>query len=233
MEPIAPQTLVDRTRQLLLDAIVSGGITTGGRISEVQLARQLGISRGPLREALSKLEGQGLVVRLPHLGVRVVDMTLADVDELFALREALEGMAARSAAHRIRASEIDALRRLLDSQASEIDLAERTGYTKRSRDEDFHFRIARASGNRRLIGSLCDDLYHFIRIYRVRSTMKPGRAAASLAEHVEIVDALAAHDPDRAERAMRRHIVQARENLVWMGETDSVAGRAKLRPSAE
>ena len=91
-------TLADNLRKELISAIVEGEIPQGSKISEAELAKRYGVSRGPLREAIRDLEGLRLVDRKPHAGVRVVTLNCEEMKEIFTLREALEGMAARLAA---------------------------------------------------------------------------------------------------------------------------------------
>jgi DNA-binding GntR family transcriptional regulator len=230
--PIQLQSLSEQAFEKLMNAIVRGEIEPGERISEAQVARQLGISRGPLREALGRLEGLKLVERKPRIGVSVIGLSEDDLDELFTVREALEGMACRLAATSLSDDEIERLRRLLAHHQESEGLRQGTGYYQGSADEDFHFRIVRASGNGRLIKGLCDDLYYQLRIYRYRSSVAPGRAVAAFQEHLQIVEALAARDPDRAEAAMRRHIANARANLVWRDAGVAARGRRSSQARA-
>jgi len=92
----------------LVQAITSGEFQPGQKLSEAQLARQLGISRGPLREALGRLDGR-LVMRIPRIGVRVTNFSYEDIEQLFLVREALEGMPARLAAGRMSTVELSRL----------------------------------------------------------------------------------------------------------------------------
>ncbi len=209
--PIAPQSLVDQAFERMVGAIVGGEFPPGERIGEVRVARQLGISRGPLREALVRLEGRRLVERRPNVGMFVITRSQADFDELFALREALEGMACRLAAEHMTDAELDRLEALLKRRA------DGSGHYQTD-DEDLHFLIVRGSRNSRLITTLCDDLYYQVRFYRHRSSTRPGRTRSANAEHRAIVDALKARDADRAEAAMRKHISNARANLLWMDD---------------
>lgn len=216
-EPIVNQTLAAQAFDKLVNAIVRGELEPGARISEVQVAQRLGISRGPLREALGRLEGK-LVQRTPHVGVQVISLSRADLVELFVMREALEGMACRLAATAMSEKDLDDLQRLLDAHGAREGVRRGTGYYQHASDDDFHFRIVRGSRNRKLAAFLGDDLYHQLRVYRYRSSLAPGRAQAAFAEHCAIVEALRARDPDRAEAAMRAHIANARANLQWRDE---------------
>jgi len=95
------QTLADRVFEDIQEAIVTGSIAPGTKITEPGLAKQYGISRGPLREAMRRLEGRHLVTRIPHVGARVVSLTIAELLELYEVREAMEGMACRLAARQM------------------------------------------------------------------------------------------------------------------------------------
>src|SRR6187401_2211972 len=95
-----PSTIAGEALNKIIEAIITGELKRGERIPEAQIARQLGISRGPLREALRRLENR-LVTRMPRVGVSVIQITEKDLEELFAVREALEGFACRAAAERI------------------------------------------------------------------------------------------------------------------------------------
>ena len=124
LQRIAVTSLVDEALNKIVGAITGGAFKPGERLSESELARQLGISRGPLREALGRLEGR-LVVRIPRVGVSVIRISRDDLVELFAVREALEGMACRLAAQRIRPQEAKSLVELLDRQWARSACAER------------------------------------------------------------------------------------------------------------
>jgi DNA-binding GntR family transcriptional regulator len=215
ISPIEPKSsLADQAFQKLVETISRGDFEPGQAIREVQIAKQLGISRGPLREAMNRLEARNLVERRPRFGVQVVRLSERDLAELFAMREALEGMACRLAATAMPDEEIADLSALLEEHGRSKGVRSGSDYYQGSANEDFHFRIVRGSGNARLIKALCEDLYYQIRIYRYRSSVSPGRTQAAFNEHKAIVKALRARDPDRAEAAMRKHIAHAQANLV-------------------
>ena len=215
ISPIERQfSLADQAFQKLVEAISRGDFEPGQAVKELQIAKQLGISRGPLREAMNRLEARNLVERRPRFGVQVVRLSQRDLAELFTMREALEGMACRLAATIMSEQELAALSALLEEHGRSEGVRTGSGYYQGSADEDFHFRIVRGSGNTRLIKALCEDLYYQLRIYRYRSSVSPGRARAAFDEHKAIVKALLARDADRAEAAMRKHISHAQANLV-------------------
>ncbi len=213
MEKLVSTTLADRAFDMLEAAIVSGELGAGERLSEAMLARRFGISRGPLREAIGRLEGKKLVERTTHIGPRVTSLAPEDLLELFYIREALEGMACRLAAEKLSAAGILELEALLAEQAKAADVNAGVGYFQAHGDHDFHFRIAEASGNRKLTNLLCGDLYSLLRLYRYRSSLRVGRAKTALSEHRAIIKALRSRNGDKAEEAMRAHIRNSRTSI--------------------
>lgn len=199
-------TLSDRVCNQLKEDIITGHLDQGAKIKEEELAREHGISRGPLREAIRRLEGMHLVQRIPHAGARVVTLTHKMMSDIYRVREALEGMSARLAAENMQPADIDALWELLESHEKNIKETDGKVYFQREGDVDFHFRIAQASGNDWLIHHLSSELYQLIRMCRYRSALHPSRPVRALAEHRHIVEAIAAGDGELAELLMRRHI---------------------------
>ena len=210
--PVTRQTLADQVVERLIEAIVMGEVATGSPISENEVAIRFGVSRGPAREAIFRLEGKGLVTRAPHVGAQVVDLTLEDLRALFEMREALEGMACGLAALRIEETALRRLEATIAQHAEQPEVASGQSYYQPGGERDFHVGIAAASGNARLIRMLACDVYDVMRVYRYRSALTPGRAVAALEEHRAILAALRARDPAGAEQAMRAHIRASWEN---------------------
>ncbi|ELU09351.1 hypothetical protein CAPTEDRAFT_51198, partial [Capitella teleta] len=113
-EPTIRLTQASEVTEVLVQDIISGQLPEGSRISEPELSRRYGIGRGPLREAILRLEGMGLVVRAPHVGARVVTLTRQELSEIFAIREALEGIAAREAARNMSNEDLVDLGQLIE-----------------------------------------------------------------------------------------------------------------------
>src|SRR3954464_13353733 len=130
LEKISVASLADIAFDKMGEAILEGEFRPGERLSEAHLARQLGISRGPLREALGRLEGR-LVLRTPRIGVSVIALSTKDLAQLFEVREALEGMACRLAAQRITRPEIKSLQGLLAEHGKDRNVLRRDGYYQR------------------------------------------------------------------------------------------------------
>lgn len=203
-------TFADRAFEWLEEAIIKGDLPAETKLDEVNLAKSFGISRGPVREAIRRLEGKKLVERVPHIGARVATFSKNDLREVLYVREALEGMACRLAAERMSNAEMEALEELLEDHSQEGALKAGEYYFQRPGDYDFHYRIVKGSGNKKLIEMLIDDLYHLMRIFRYRSSSRKGRAQEALQEHRRIVAAMRARDADAAEELMRRHLSRAR-----------------------
>ena len=207
------QSLSDRLFIELREAIVEGKIVAGQKISEPELARTFGSSRGPLREAITRLESSGLVERKPNVGARVVTLNKEQLIEIFYVREALESSAARQAAENMTEEEIAALRVLLEQHGEQINSSSDHSYFQKEGDLDFHYRIVQGSKNRYLIKLLCDDLYHLVRLYRYQFGMSSKRGPRAFGEHEYIVDAIERRDTEMAELLMRAHIRASRENV--------------------
>jgi DNA-binding GntR family transcriptional regulator len=197
----ADGTLAEQIYRKLSEAILHGELAPGSKISEPVLARHYGVSRGPLREALHRLQERKLITRSANQGARIVKPSAEALAELFVVREALEGMAARQAAIKATPAEIALLHEAVADDPHGMS---------EQRDNDFHVMIARASRNPMLIELLCFELYPLLRLYRGQRTETPPRSPRALLEHQRIVAAIEDHDADIAELQMRRHIAAAR-----------------------
>jgi DNA-binding GntR family transcriptional regulator len=199
-------TLARRTFDSIKADIIDGQLAQGTKIVESDLALKYGISRGPLREAIHRLEQIKLIVRIPHAGSRVVTLDTKIMGDIYIAREALEGMAARLAARLMTDAEITALSALLDQHEANISETEGKAYFQREGDIDFHFRIAVASQNQWILENLNGELYQLIRMCRHQSGQFPARAQTALDQHRQIAAAIAQRDEELAEILMRRHI---------------------------
>ncbi len=206
-------TVSDRVFEALQEAIVRGEIPPGSRVGETELALRFGTSRGPLREALRRLESRKLVERTPHVGIRIASLSHEALIELYYLREALEGMAARLAALNMNSAEVAGLKDLLAEHLRDEALQTDTAYFQQGGDLDFHYRIIHGSHNTALIQLLIGDLYHRIRMYRYQFSGYANRPQKAYGEHQRIVEAIEAGDGDLAEILMRRHVSSARQNI--------------------
>ncbi|WP_251878117.1 GntR family transcriptional regulator [Achromobacter sp. Marseille-Q4954] len=204
--------LADVVFDQVLDAIYQGRLAPGSVINEVALAQEFGVSRGPVREAVRRLQGIQLITREPYIKARVVTLSAESALELFQMRMALEGVACNLATRRMSDEEIAQLLAELE-QDRQRRLAAVNGGAPAPRVFDFHERIVRASGNNRIINALCGDLYHLLRVYRRHSGTVLERKDDAYAEHWQILRAIRARDAELAESLMRSHIERAAQHL--------------------
>lgn len=208
------ETLPEQLLFRLQEQIVRGELTPGQRLAESELASRYGVSRGPLREAIRRLEARRLVEVAPRTGARVVDFDAEQLADVYQAREALEGMAARLAAQAMTDAEIEQLSQLLDHHEQSIAADEGQHYLQDEGDVDFHYRLAAGSHNAVLVGMLCDELYQLVRLFRHRFSSVRDRPITALSEHRAIVEALRERDGELAELLMRRHIAKARRSAL-------------------
>jgi DNA-binding GntR family transcriptional regulator len=212
----APDTtaLAGRIYDELTRAIASGELAPGAKLSEPAIARQLGASRAPVREAIRRLQELGLVTYLVNHGVRVADPSAEDFLRLLDVREALEGMAARLAAEHITPQETAALQDLVARHGQQIDNDLHGAYLQIDPDGDFHRRIVVASRNPLLYDLLTDQFYPRLQLCRRLHVTIPGRGREAWREHIRILDAISHGDAEMAEILMRRHIRAAKTAVL-------------------
>jgi DNA-binding GntR family transcriptional regulator len=221
---VRAQSLVDAVAERLEAAIISGALEPGSKVKELVLAKSFGVSRGPLREAIRRLEGRRLLQRTPNVGVRVVALSVEDIKDILQVQQVLQGLACALAARNMGPADIEDLKKLLERYTQK----ESKGDDYDSRDLAFHSRIIAASRNPRLIQTLNEDFYFLLRVHRSKSSTTRSLALQVQEEHKAIVAAIARHDPVAAEEAMRRHIGNARDILNAVG-ADAAKGSPKAR----
>lgn len=210
--PTEARTIADRAYDAIADAIVRGELPLGARISEASLSKRFAIGRGPLREALRRLEGRKLVVVKPNAGARVVSLSIRDIIELYQIREVLEALACQLATERMTEAELDGMERLLDSH--ERDPAQGRASSRTATVPDFHSAVVQGSRSRQLIDLLCGELFDLLRIYRFRSSGETGRTPQAFDEHREIMNAIRRRDAEQAATLMRNHVRRSRLNIL-------------------
>ncbi len=208
MAPIRRRRLVDDATQTLRNAILDGRLAAGARLKQTDLADQLAISRTPIREALVRLEQEGLVELLPGGGVRVAVLALDEAVELYDLREVLDGLAARLAARRRTAAALARLDRALGRMARCLARGDANQWFPAH--VAFHEEIFRAAGNRRL-QALSAVVRLSIRHFHPLLLRTEHRLEDADREHRAIFAAIEAQDAEGAERLARAHIAGARD----------------------
>lgn len=190
----------------LLEGIRAGRIRPGDRLREEEVAQSLGVSRTPVREALQHLQARRLVELAPGRGIVVVEFSTQQVMELYAMREVLEGAAARFAAQHAMAAEIAMMREFLD----EFDAAEGDSQRLARVNNTLHRTIYEAARNRYMLEAL-NNLDDALSLMQDTTFSLPERFASASKEHRDIVDAIENRDADVAEMASRKHIREAQQ----------------------
>jgi DNA-binding GntR family transcriptional regulator len=201
----SPRAVLVRLTDSLTEAITAGQIVPGQRLVEADLQQQYGVSRSSVREALQLLQASGLVVIEANKGAAVRQLTPQDLQDLFAIREQLEGLAALTAAQRI-AQSTTAQRRLqqllqrMDKAASRDD-----ALAYNQLNQQFHALVVQLSGNAQL-AQLIEQLNLPLLAHQFRGFMKPANQQASHQEHQRIGQALMTGDAKSAQRLMQQHV---------------------------
>ncbi|MBC7766232.1 MAG: GntR family transcriptional regulator [Hyphomonadaceae bacterium] len=192
------------------EGILSGRIAQGQSLIETKLSDELGVSRTPVREAIRQLELEGLVRIVPNKGAVALGISAQDIDDIYAIRMLIEGLAARWAVEKITHDEIDQLK-------ESVDLFE--FYVKRNdmghlqeMDSRFHELIYEACKSNPLRQTLT-NFHHYIKRARVVSFESPGRAKKALDEHKAILNAIIARDSNKAEQLTCEHVRNAKANV--------------------
>ena len=201
-------------------AIQTGNLKPGTRITESKIAGWLSMSRTPVREALFRLEAEGLLTRQPRLGLTVTKLNYQAVVELYAMRAVLEGTAARFAAHHASEAEVETLRNIVQKERAapppnETTTTAAAAATAARLNRQFHHILYQAAHNRYLLESL-KALSNAMALLGNTTLALPGRHAEALDEHQTIIDAVQAKDGDAAELAARSHIQAAQRNRLKM-----------------
>ncbi|MBI4572698.1 MAG: GntR family transcriptional regulator [candidate division NC10 bacterium] len=203
LTPVRYRNMAEQIATAIRQAIANGKLRPGTRLLEVQIAREMGTSRAPLRESLIQLEREGLVVRQPNRGTFVADLTEELVREVASLRGVLEGFAASLAVKRLTREDFDRLETIL----KEMLAAARQGEFPRMVEWDYQFHeyIMRASGHR-LLYETWVGMDRKIRVYLSATNLMYADMKSVVEGHVPILRALRRRDPQRASRVMAEHL---------------------------
>ncbi|MFN2629056.1 MAG: GntR family transcriptional regulator [Gaiellaceae bacterium] len=210
-QKIVPAQLERRVYERLRDEIASGQLRPGGQLVEARLAAELGVSKTPVREALIRLQRDGLVEIEPYRGARVRELSARDVREILELRRLLECHIVRELAGQRPPAVLHALGESIARGRAALEAAD----DARVADAltEFSDVIAEASGNRRL-ASVLDELRSVLLLIGTSSLRAPGREARSLEQHEQILAILEAGDPDAAAAATEAHILSVERDSI-------------------
>jgi DNA-binding GntR family transcriptional regulator len=219
--PLERRVFREEIREQLIEDILNGRLAPGARIVETRIAQQFGVSQGPVREALRDLELFGFVVSSPFRGTQVRKISTEELLEIYPIRAALEGVAARAAAVRIDQPTLDRLEELIGVMREAAARDDRRA--EADADHDFHHAIVKASGNR-MVEHVWQTMRLSITTCLTRSITH--RSLHEIAErHVAVLEALRSGDPDRAEAAVRRHIEEPGEWILSAHQQEQAANR--------
>lgn len=209
---IESKPLREKIADKIRSDIIKGVYKNGERLVEPKLAKNLGISRTPIREALRQLESEGFIEIVPRRGAIVKELTIKDIDDLYAIKANLEGLAARQAVLNLTEEQIESLininkkfRHIAEKNPNVTD-----EYLKDN--IDFHNIFISASDNDKLVDIL-DGLSKNFQRLKSMLVSDAGRAAMAVVEHKKIIDAFVSKDPDLAESSVRNHIISGWEYL--------------------
>jgi GntR family transcriptional regulator, gluconate operon transcriptional repressor len=205
-------------RDEMRNMILTGEMPLGSKISEVELAERFGVSRGPIRESLRSLEYLGLVVREPRKSAHVVSLRASDVEELFALREAIEVLAVKRSLELNRDSVVSALQASLREPEKETASAAERGLQMVEADIRFHGIFYEAAENQRLLsiwGNLTDSLSMMMRLssFLIEPAWRESRG-----DHTDIANAAIMGDIDGCAEATLAHLDKVRKNVLRLAE---------------
>jgi DNA-binding GntR family transcriptional regulator len=202
-QPIRRATLHDTVVDRLRDLIVEGELMPGARVPERELTLRFGVSRTPLREALKVLASEGLVELLPNRGARVAEITARDVEEMFQVMGALEGLSGELACQRVSDGEIAAIRALHYEMLAYHARGDLPAYFKAN--QAIHEAIMAAARNA-ILAATYQTLAGRIRRARYRANLSPERWDEAVGEHERILDALAKRDGTTLAWLLRLHL---------------------------
>lgn len=218
MTPTGITTLAisDRIRQAILD----GEFVPNQRLIEADLCEMYAASRATVRGALLDLANDGLVERLPNRGARVRSVSLEEAIEISEVRMVLEGLCAYKAAERVTEEEKAELHKIGRAMSDAVERGDLLTYS--SSNKLLHAKVGEFS-RQVTANQIINRVRAQIVRHQYRIAMNPGRPAVSLPEHLEIIDAICANDPDRAETALRMHMRSVMSTLRSMSPNDSNA----------
>ena len=206
--------------------IVSGELAAGAKLSENTLASKLGVSRGPVREALRALEQTGLVRVEKNRGVFVREITLEEADDIYELRATFDQLAGRKLAMRITPEQLEELRSLIERMEQAAARDDLDAYYPLNLR--FHDALIEFTGNKKLLHTY-RRLVNELNLFRRQTLAQRDRLPLSTREHKNIVDAIAARDPDTAGRLLHDHVTASRARMHETHAADAHVSAAQAR----
>ncbi len=195
----------------LREAILKGELAPGERLMEIALAEKLGVSRTPVREAIRKLELEGLAIMLPRRGAIVAQITISDLEDVLEVRRVLEGLTVDLACKKMTQDELNELKNSLEEFRKVVSGNDLTVIAQK--DVAFHDIIYNASRNRRLI-QILNNLREQMYRYRLEYIKDADKRKLLVEEHRIIVEAIERKDSAAAKKAMKHHITNQEKTII-------------------
>ena len=211
--------LRDVVFKTLRQGILDGTLQPGERLMELHLAHQLGVSRTPVRDAIRKLEQEGLVLLLPRRGAVVAQITLSDLEDVLEVREALEELAARRACRKITPAQLKEL--FAAAEKFEKSIKDENLILSAEADVEFHEVLYEATGNRRL-AQLLNNIRSQMYRYRLESLKNKSSHPDLILQHTLICEAVKNGDEQKAAEAVRMHMEKQKQSVMEnLGESEA------------
>jgi len=208
------ELLSKKVYRVLKARIIKGGLSQDGKLFEAKIAKRLGVSRTPVREAIKELAAEGLVKMTPNQGVVVINVSIEDLQEVLQIRRALEGLATSMAAEKIHPEEIAKLEGIIQKMRMIVSKPNPDVVAYSELNAQLHNLILKVCGNKQLM-KICNNLSSSDHRFRIRSLRNnPERLKYSLQEHQSIVDVLKEKDSKQAERLSKKHINNVLKNIL-------------------
>jgi DNA-binding GntR family transcriptional regulator len=203
--------------EMVKKRILNGELATNTPLTEEALAEEFQVSRTPIRDALRKLEQDNLVEIVPRKGTYVRGLNTTDIQEIYTIREALEGICARIATELISAQNLDYLEMML--KTADEEFAKGDIESAHIKGNELHDVILRIAGNHRILNTVSNLKDHIQRLHTLSINI-PGRLELSNTQHWEIFSAIQKKDPVLAESKMREHISSTKESIIIAVKND-------------
>lgn len=219
-----PRSAAMSSRELsdaLRDAILGGELVPRQRLVEADIAERYGVTRGTIRTTLSELDGEGLIERIPNRGARVREVSVAEAVEITEVRGAVEALCASKAAERVTDEQVEQLQELAQHMRTAVEQDHREAYSEGNRT--LHAMVVRISGQRTAARTIERLRGQAVR-YQFQLSKQPGRPSVSLPQHLAIIDAVCARDPEAAARAMNEHLRSVADTIRAAGGAASGEG---------
>lgn len=204
-------SLRGRVFHKIREDILKGRYRQNEAMKELQISKELGVSRTPVREALRQLELEGLVTIIPNKGAVVSGVSAKDIEDIYAIRSLIEGLSAKWAAENIGEAQLNELEEIV--YLSEFHL--KKGHIEQlyELDNKFHEMLYEASGSK-ILRHVLSDFHHYVQRVRKTSLAEPERAEKSIAEHKAILEALRSKDSEAARGLTNVHVQNTSKNVI-------------------